>query len=696
MKKLLYITLSLILVFGVASCDNWLDVNTNPDSPNNFSATVDVRLPWIQYYYMYAWGTTNARVNGAAQIITGTSRTSTVGRLSLWNPNQTASVTMYQNWFVGAAANIPDIINRAQEEGAYHYEAAALVVKSMGYMMMADLYGEMPYEQAVTADFSPAFSTGEQIFDGCIADLDRAIELFQTPQEQGATPLSAGDTWNGGNTDKWIKLCYGLKARWLNNLSKTERYDPQAILTALQSAPQSNADNTKMTHYNVESATTNVTVGDAYGPCVTWDVAAWGTGQRLARYYAQLLTNFKGTGVEDPRADKMLPSSMYKVRLSSDKSRIESYEWLRDEGVDLSGIDEGWTMNRLQGGNLNGYLTLAMEDDTQTYAKEDIEQYYESVDAFIAVLNKYYTTDNITIKDTQVEVEGENGNKEMEDVIQVTYHPGAMYVNDDNPLYVEDIKYVQLRADAVFETQGLAVNDMNCYYTAVPDNSRELGFVQGTGTFYTRPDSDSDILTYTEMLFIKAEVLFRQGDAQGAYNAYRDAILSHFERMNEKLKTWTDIGCGKTARGFDVSFAYSPMSQAEIDAYMASAAVKQDAASLTLSDIMMQKLIAMCFNYQSWNDMKRYNYFAGNIGSYGVIYTEMAVPAYRTGDFSTFSTDPQSDQYQLRRLMQPSFETDYNSTECNASVAPYAATYGISNALDYKIYSVPVWWDVTR
>ena len=683
MKKLLYITLSLILTFGVVSCDNWLDVNTNPDNPNNLSATVDVRLPWIQYYYMYAWGTTNARINGAAQIITGTSRTGTVGRLSLWNPYQTASVTMYQNWFVGAAANIPDIINRAQEEGAYHYEAAALVIKSMGYMMMADLFGEIPYTEAVTEDFSPAFSTGEEVFDGCMADLDRAIELFSTPQEQGATPLSSGDTWNGGDTDKWIKLCYGLKARWLNNLSKTDRYDPQAILDAIAKGPQSTADNTKMTHYNVESGEANITVGDVYGPCVTWDVAAWGTGQRLARYIAQLLTNFKGTGVEDPRADKLLPSSMYKVKLSSDKSRIESYEWLRDEGVDLSGIDEGWKMNRLQGGNLNSYLTLAMEDDTQKYAVSAIEQYYNSVNDFIAALNKYYTTDNITI------------NVEP-DTVKVTYHPGAMYVNDDNPLYVEDIKYVQLRADAFYETQGLSTTDMNCYYTAVSEDSRTLGFVQGTGTFYTRPDSDSDILTYTEMLFIKAEVLFRQGDAQGAYNAYIDAIRSHFSRMNEKLQTWTDLGCGTTARGYDVSFAYSPMSQAEIDAYMASAAVKQDASSLTLSDIMMQKLIAMCFNYQSWNDMRRYNYFAGNIGGYGVIYTEMAVPAYRTGDYSTFSTDPQSDQYYLRRLMQASFETDYNSTECNASVAQYAATYGISNALDYKIYSVPVWWDVTR
>ena len=683
MKKIFTLILSAFLLAGLTSCDDWLDINTNPNSPTNVTAPVHTRLPWLQYAYGYAYG--NASVHTAIFAYTTASRYGgTNTAYTAWAPGTGAGpTTPYQQWFVGGACNIQDLIDKAREEGAYHYEAAALVIKSMGYMMMADLYGEMPYEQAVTADFSPAFSTGEEIFDGCMADLDRAIELFQTPQEQGATPLSAGDTWNGGNTDKWIKLCYGLKARWLNNLSKTERYDPQAILTALQSAPQSNADNTKMTHYNVESATTNVTVGDAYGPCVTWDVAAWGTGQRLARYYAQLLTNFKGTGVEDPRADKMLPSSMYKVKLSADKSRIESYEWLRDEGVDLSGIDEGWKMNRLQGGNLNGYLTLAMKDDTQKYAKKDIELYYESISAFIAVLNKYYTTDNITIK-------------EETDTIKVTYHPGAMYVNDDNPLYVEDIKYVQLRADAFYETQGLSTTDMNCYYTAVPGDSRTLGFVQGTGTFYTRPDSDSDILTYSEMLFIKAEVLFRQGDAQGAYNAYIEAIRSHFDRMNEKLQTWTDIGCGTTARGFDVSFAYSPMSQAEIDAYMASAAVKQDAASLTLSDIMMQKLIAMCFNCQSWNDMRRYNYFAGNIGGYGVIYTEMAVPAYRTGDYSTFSTDPQSDQYYLRRLMQASFETDYNSTECNASVAQYASTYGIANALDYKIYSVPVWWDVTR
>ena len=42
------------------------------------------------------------------------------------------------------------------------------------------------------------------------------------------------------------------------------------------------------------------------------------------------------------------------------------------------------------------------------------------------------------------------------------------------------------------------------YYTDAKSD-----YVGGTGTFYARPNSDSDILTYSEMCFIKAEVLFR-------------------------------------------------------------------------------------------------------------------------------------------------------------------------------------------
>lgn len=675
MRKLLYSILSLILIFGATSCENWLDVNTDPDSPNSQSGTVEIRLPWIQYYYAYAYGCTSVRTNATTQMISNTSRTNQIARLSHWNPNSSPSTTPYQNWFVGAAVNIPDLIAKSAETGATHYEAAALVIKSMGYIMMADLYGEMPYTAAVTSDESPSFDTGDVIYAGCIADLDKAIELFSQPQTQGAVSLANGDCWNGGDVNKWIKLAYGLKARWLNNMSKTSQYDPDAVLAALANAPQSNADNTKMTHYNVETASTCITVGDAYGPNVVWDTAAWGTAQRLLRWYVNLLTNFKGSGVEDPRADKLLPHSMINVQLSADGSRITSYEWLRDEGLDNQGIDEGWKMNRHAAGNLNSYLTMATKDVTKVYAKANITKYYNSVDAFVTNAKKYYSESSATIA-----VEA--------DSVKITYHPGAMYVNDVNPLYVEDVKYVQLRADAVFETSGLSKTDMCCYYSAVSANTRAVGLVQGTGAFYTRPDSDTDFLTYSEMCFIKAEVLFNKGDKAGAYTAYLEGIKSHFARMNEKLENWKGLGCCTTALGFDVSFAYAPIPQSEIDAYMASAAVAQASSELTLSDIMMQKMIALGFNYQNYNDMRKYNYNKNN-ANYGVVYTEMKEPAYRTQDVSKFSSDPNNNSYYVRRWMLPSFETNYNSQNVKAL---YQSLYGVE-ATDYSVYSLPIWWD---
>ena len=682
MKRLFPIIAALCMI----SCNSWLDINTDPNRPNNDSAPIEIRLPWIQYYYTYSWAVAGVRANAITQVITENASYDVwgdfLGRYANWNPNQDANITPFQHWYVGAANNIPDIISKSREIGANHYEAAALAIKSMGYIMMSDLFSEVQYTQAITSDFSPGFDTGDIVYAGCLEDLDRAIELFRQPQPGGVAALSEGDTWCGGDTGKWIKLCYGLKARWLNTLSKTEEYDADAILGALDRALKSNDDNVKMTHYNVETGGTSFLSGALYGPSVVWRNAAYAETNRLNRWYINLLTNFKGSGVRDPRASKLIPSAMRNVRLSDDGSRIASYEWFEDIGVNVQGIEQGWKIGRYASGTIQAIFALAMSDVVKTYLNKDILLYYNSVDDFIVNAREYYNTGSATIV-------------KLEDAVQITYHPGAMYANSSNPVYVEDIKYVQLASDALKESYGLAQNDMNCYYS-LSEATASLGYVQGTGTFYTRPDSDSDIITYSEMCFIRAEVLFRKGDKAGAHAAYIDGIRSHFNRMNRKLEAWEAQGCCTSAMGYDVSFAYAPIPQAEIDAYMASAAVKQSAATLTMSDIMMQKLIAMGYNYQNWNDMRRFNYYAGNIQDFGVIYTEMNCPVYRTQDRAIFSSDENNDMFYVRRMAQCYTETDYNSSETNRTVVELYGKWGIESALDYKIYSIPVWWDWTR
>lgn len=639
MKKILYITLSLMFLLGSSSCDKWLDVNVDPDSPNDASATPEIRLPWIQHYYLYAWGVANVRssfINGTLGYVSSTSSNS---RLVSWDPIQSSCTTIYQNWFLGAAVNINPLIEKAEAAGAYHYLGAAYCIKAMGFLMMLDIYGEMPYTEALTGKYNPAYDQGDVIYNGCMDDLDKAIEYFGMTQEAGAPALATGDNWNGGDVNKWLKLCYGLKARYLLQISKKDSFDPTAVLTALQNAPQSNNDNTTVKHYNVQGDATMFTTGDPYQANVTWDYAAYGTSQRATRWYANLLTNnyTGGSGVIDPRMSKMLPAMMTNIKLNA-SGDILSYDWRRDVGLDMMESDV-----RLNGGPLNASYNATANERTYTIADET-----ERND-FIASCPHPYTVDGANVI--------------------VTYPPGSFYINSNNYKRAGDTIYVTMRANSL-STSGRSVTDMYYYPTSTANA------VGGTGTFFARPDSDTDILSYAEMCFIKAEVYLRQGNAPDAYTAYRAGIQAAFDRMQTKLGEWEASGT--------VNPDQMPMDPADIAAYMSSDAVVQGAASLTMADIMQQKLLAMGFSMQNWNDMRRFNYSAGNIGSFGVVYRDYKRPYEFTATNKMTGTAPTDLTYWFRRFNQSAHESNYNNEQLMAS-NPLA--------MQDAIWSDPVWWD---
>lgn len=91
---------------------------------------------------------------------------------------QSSATTIYQNWFLGAGVNIGPMIKMAEENGSYHYMAAGYAMKALGFLMMLDLHGEMPYIEAMGDKYNPSYDQGDVIYAGCMADLDKAIELF--------------------------------------------------------------------------------------------------------------------------------------------------------------------------------------------------------------------------------------------------------------------------------------------------------------------------------------------------------------------------------------------------------------------------------------------------------------------------------------------------------------------------------------
>lgn len=637
-----------LLTLGLSSCSDFLDVNVDPDKPNNTTAEVANRVPWIQRMFMYSAGITNYRTSMIAGVLYSTSGTHGPAAVT-WNFAPGTTTSSYQTWFVETAANLNDLYNKAKAENAYHYMAVADIYHALGFMQMLDLYGEIPYTEALGNSPVPAYDDGKTIFNGCVAKLDEAIKLLSEAQPATATPLSKGDLMNGGDAQKWLKMAYGLKARFLLKLSKKAEFDPEAILDCLSKGPQSIDDNSVMPCYNSGQDVTDYLMGDPIMTNGNWNCVAYGTTQRITKYYTDLLTDMRGAGVEDPRYTKIVPAVMTNIKVVDGK--VQSYDWARSKGVDCHGDCE-----RLKAVGWNSIVapTWAATNKDITYDIADAT----ARDKFVSDIQKLHKT---TVDGTKV---------------KVTYQTGSVYVNSTNYAYAGDTAYVSLRSNSKLTgNQTKEENDVYWYFST--NDALNAGAVGSTGSFQTRPVSDFEIMTYHEACFIKAEVLFRKGDKAGALAAYKAGIKAHLDYMQKKLTAWKGQGFSNPDM--------LPMDDSKISAYLASDAVCQNASDLKMSDIMLQKYVAMGCSLENWNDMRRFNYGAGNIKDFGVVYPGFDRSVLFTGTDKLKGTSKDDPKYWPRRWRLPAtLELSYNEAQALAVN---------KHAEDTDIWSYPVWWD---
>ena len=633
MKKIVFI-LSIIIAGSLFSCNEWLNVNDDPSRVSNTVPSPDLRLRSIQLQFCDAYESSGTRASwitqNVAKIPAGASNDFIMG----WDIPLASTTWPYQAWFVYCACNLQPLIDKATAEEAWHYVGVAQLIHAWGFMLMLDVYGEMPYTDALGKSITPVYDDGRTIFYGCMDMLENAIENLSKQQPASATPLSGGDLWNGGDVQKWLKLAYGLKARWLNNLSKKSFYDPQAILAALEKAPQTVADNTVMRYLNSD-------MSDKAGSIVSLQFGnVSGTGQRLSKWYIDLLTNefTGGSNVMDPRATRIIPSAEF--------TGPNGKEWRLSKGIDLINSDI-----RLNGGPVAFEIRATRPDAATThpsgltYAANDAQKNDPSF------VNRWYTTSALAAR--------------QGDSIYVTIYSdrldwilGNGYLEPD----AKDDRYYASRYNGR-------------RWTNPAFNSEEDINVNSTGSFYIRADAPAHLVCYHEMCFIKAEVLFRQGQTAQALQAYRDGIRAHMEAMNEKLREYPQV-LGKEV-----------ISEAEISNFLSSAAVAQNAGELTMAKIMQQKQIAMSMTMQNWNDMRRFDY--ATPGQFGVVYPDFGRPFEfnATAQQCYPTTNPNDPRYWPRRLQQCSHEINYNAANWEASNP---------EATKRTIISYPVWWDTVE
>ncbi|HEY8689649.1 MAG TPA: SusD/RagB family nutrient-binding outer membrane lipoprotein, partial [Chitinophagaceae bacterium] len=161
--------------------------------------------------------------------------------------------------------------------------------------------------------------------------------------------------------------------------------------------------------------------------------------------------------------------------------------------------------------------------------------------------------------------------------------------------------------------------------------------------------------------------------------AYIAGIQAHLNMMQAKLTEWQSSGYTNTNPDM------APMDQTAINTYLLSNAVCQNGGTLKMSDIMLQKYVAMGCSIENWNDMRRFDFSAGDVGGFGVIYPGYDRGPLFTGQAQLTGGAPTDPRYWMRRwYLPPTYEINYNSVNTFA-LNPHAA--------DPNIWSMPVWWD---
>lgn len=613
----------LVLVsMSLTSCKGWLDVNVDPENPSSESATYQTRLGHIEFYtnsatQFAAWrngmamGDWTRYYNGGTYYLT-----------SIWYPTNSITTTPYQWWFVGAACNIEDMIKKAESAEAWHYAGVGKVIFAYGHMLMTDLYGEMPFTEATGQSATPAYDNGKTIYLGCLEALDKGIEYLKKSQAASLPSLAEGDWWLKGDVAKWVKFANLLKARWCVKLSKKAagnylegKYDAATILAALSEGPQSIADDAIIQHTDDNSSTHDVLGWDEpvdYSPL--YSVCGMNAGYMVTEMLYNNLTNFKGLGVEDPRADKIIPWAMSAKSDDSPANIKFSGEWRRSLGVDLTS-------------NLSPNLS------------------------------------NGPIRS--------NFGKNQDSKNEYPHAGNNFWIPSNTEARLGDTVYVE----ATNTSKGYAAAESLLY-------KRNGGFANSkeSGSFYVRVSSPTFLGTYAEACFIKAEVLFNQGNKGEAMNAYKAGIKASMDRMNIHLQYWLN---GDASLGTCPSF--TTMSSADIDSYVNTLG----AQTLTLGDILTQKRLALQFSMEIWNDMRRYDFDKN-------LFYGWAIPVQHSFDTDALKAIPAGKEF--RRWRQCSHEYNYNSTSLQAigKEVPGADISLPQWNLADDVWTINVWWDSTQ
>jgi hypothetical protein len=284
----------------VGGCQDFLDVNTNPNAPQEVTAN-------LYLAQMVHWFALTPQWDGRAigrytqQFTLSYSAANEWDRMGFVAGSDFGGEQWRTTYFV-FGQNLVDMMRKAEAEQRWDLLGVGQVLKAWGWQAATDLHGEIIVKEA----FNPtkttfSYDSQEFAYQEVQRLLAEAVKNLQ--RTDGAVDqafLARGDRLFNGDRSRWLKLAYGMLAMNLNHYSnKASLYRPDSVIALVDRSFASATEDAVFAFGNTNTDDFNF-IGQR---------RANFTPFRQTRFALGLLDGTAFGGVVDPRLSRMLAPS---------------------------------------------------------------------------------------------------------------------------------------------------------------------------------------------------------------------------------------------------------------------------------------------------------------------------------------------------------------------------------------------------
>lgn len=246
-------SLGAVVVLGLSACntDKLIKVNEDPNNPT--SAPPQAVFTYATRIAMSRWfGSNPTNMRGPVLTAQHLAQVQYPDEDAYLRLDGTVTDASFINTYAQELKNFQAVIDAGKAGTQPLLWGPAQIMRSLIYGYVTDVWGDVPYSEALRGDaadavIQPKYDAQKDIYAGLFADLSEAVTAMAAG---GGSGLGAADPIYGGSVTKWERFANSLRLRHAMRLANVDPTTARAQITAALAAPggvlTSNADNAQM------------------------------------------------------------------------------------------------------------------------------------------------------------------------------------------------------------------------------------------------------------------------------------------------------------------------------------------------------------------------------------------------------------------------------------------------------------------